>query len=353
MSITADELARAGKAGLDYFLKNNPIDQVDMQKPFLKAMQAKKKKYPGGKKYVVEQLRTNYGSSGQWFDSVDTLGYSNRDSLAQSQFPWYEFHDGMMINEAELVANGIKMDDSGKGGNITDAEKIQLTDKLQEIMAVLKLGAQDRFSRDIQLGGGGSTKQIVGLDALVSLTPAIGAIGGIDRATAAYWRNVADKTLTTANMLTQMEKAWRACIKHSSGVPDLILAGGDFIDAYRAAAQTSGNLGQLQRVVSDPGKGGVNLDMSVTGLFYKGVPIQYCPEWDDDFGGADTTTTPWAKRCYFINQNHMFLRPIDGSDFVSRTPPRAKENYNHYWALLWRGTLTMNMASAHAVLALA
>jgi hypothetical protein len=37
---------------------------------------------------------------------------------------------------------------------------------------------------------------------------------------------------------------------------------------------------------------------------------------------------------------------------VTRHPPRSKDNYNHYWALLWRGALTMNMPSAHAVLAL-
>ena len=33
MSITSAELARAGKAGLDFYLKNNPIDMVDIQRP--------------------------------------------------------------------------------------------------------------------------------------------------------------------------------------------------------------------------------------------------------------------------------------------------------------------------------
>ena len=138
MSITSAELARAGKAGLDYYLKNNPIDMVDMQRPLLKHLTAKKKTFGGAKEHIVEQIRKSYGSAGQWFDSADTLNYSNRDTLEQSKFPWYEFHDGMAVNEAELVANGIKLDDSGNGGNITGAEKVQLTNLLNEKMEALR-----------------------------------------------------------------------------------------------------------------------------------------------------------------------------------------------------------------------
>lgn len=80
MSITSAELARAGKSGLDFYLKNNPIDMVDMQRPLLKHLTAKKKTFGGAKEHIVEQIRKNYGSAGQWFDSADTLNYSNRAS---------------------------------------------------------------------------------------------------------------------------------------------------------------------------------------------------------------------------------------------------------------------------------
>ena len=103
MSITAAELAQVGKAGLDFYLKNNPIDMVDMQRPLLKHLSAKKKPFAGAKEHIVEQSRKGYGSAGQWFDSGDTLQYTKRDTLEQSRFPWYEFHDGMAINEAELA----------------------------------------------------------------------------------------------------------------------------------------------------------------------------------------------------------------------------------------------------------
>lgn len=353
MSLTTAELTRAGKAGLDFFLKNNPIDMADLQRPLLNHLSKRKKPIPGAKEFVVEQIRKGYGSAGQWFDSADTLQYSQRDTLEQSRFPWYEFHDGMMLNEAELAANGIALDDNGKPNSLTEAEKIQLTNLFEEKMTALRLGAKERFSRDLHLSGAASNKQIVGLDGLLPLANTTGVAGGINRATYPWWRHHADRTLSVATMQTKLEAAWRACMRTASGAPNVILAGADFIDAYREAAQKNGNLGAAVRYVSDSGKGGVDADMSTTGLYWKGIPIEYCPEWDDNFGGADTPAVAWKKRCYFLNMNHLFLRPLKGSDFVVRHPPRGKENYNHYWALLWRGTLTMNMPSAHAVLALA
>ena len=56
MSITSAELAIAGKAGLDFYLKNNPIDMVDIQRPLLKHLTAKKKTFGGAKR---AHCRTN------------------------------------------------------------------------------------------------------------------------------------------------------------------------------------------------------------------------------------------------------------------------------------------------------
>lgn len=353
MPITADELLDRGKHGLDYFLKNNPIDQVSSQKPFLKAMSAKKKTFGGAKEVIVEQLRTAYGSNGSWFSGAGTLTYTKRRSIDQTKFPWYQFHDGLALDEDRLIANGINIAESVQTTNMSNAEKIQLTNLMEEQMTVLREGAQDRFSRDIQMNGGGNADQIVGLDGLLPLDNATGTVGGIDRAAKTWWRHYVDKTMDVATLEAKMEKGWRECIKRSNGTPDVILAGSDFIDAYSEATKTTGVAGGAVRVVQTDGKGGVTGDIGTTGLYYKGVPIQYCPEWDDNFGGADTTTSPWAKRCYFINTRHMTLRPIEGNDFVTRKPPRDKEAYTFYWALLWRGALTMNMAQAHAVFALA
>lgn len=354
MSLTSQEIQKAGKTAIDFYLKNKPIDQVSVSRPLLKHLMKGKKPFPGSKEHIVEQIRKGYGSSAQWFDSSDTLTFSDRDSIEQARFGWYEFHDGISLYEGELAANGITMDDNGKGGNASDAEKVQLTNLLTEKMEVLRLGAEESLSQDLHLSGASSTKQIVGLDGLLPLDNTTGTIGGISRSDNKWWRHNTDKTLTAENMNEKMMLMWRECMKRSKASPNVILAGGEFIDEYRKAAQKNGIQGSAVRYVSDSGKGGVNLDMATSGLYFNGIPIEYCPEWDDNFGGKDTTPNSWSKRCYFLNMNHLTLRPISGSDFVTRHPASSVQNpYKHYWAVLWRGGLTMNMPSAHAALCLA
>lgn len=352
MPISAEDLQTRAHNGLNFFLKNNPIDQVAMQMPFLKAMSAKKKSMVGSKEHIVENIRTNYGSNGQWFSGSGAVTYNKRDSVRQASFSWFQFHDGLEITEDRLIANGITVTDAGTTTNMSGAERVQLVNLMEEQMEVLRLGSQEGFSRSIQLNGMGNVDQIVGLDGMLPLDNTTGTIGGIDRATAKYWRHGVYKDIEIANMSKTMDRAWRAASKHASGTPDLILAGQGFIEAYQAAAATQGVSGSVVRVTQTNGKGGVDHDLSTSGLFFKGIPIQYAPEFDDDFGGADTPEVPWTDRCYFINTNHMKLRPIDGNDFSTRKPPRDKSVYAIYIAMLWRGGLTMNMPSAHAVLAL-
>ena len=66
MAFTAQEILDAGKVGIDYFVKNAPIDQVAIERPLLKAMQGAKQSAPGAKQYIVEQLRYRYQSNFQF-----------------------------------------------------------------------------------------------------------------------------------------------------------------------------------------------------------------------------------------------------------------------------------------------
>ena len=64
MSITSAELARAGKAGLDFYLKNNPIDVAGMQRPLLKHLTAKKKTFGGAKEHIVVSTHSRPKAAG-------------------------------------------------------------------------------------------------------------------------------------------------------------------------------------------------------------------------------------------------------------------------------------------------
>ncbi len=352
MAFSAQELQDAGKIAIDFFVKKNPIDQVAVERPLMKALMGKKKSFPGGKQYIVEQLRYRYQSNFQWFNGASVVTYNKRVTIDQAQFPWRSAHDGFSLDEDRLAQNGIVIDDNSKGGNASQAEQVQLTNLLQESTETLRLGFEEKFSMYLHLDGTSSTDAIAGLDNIVSLAPTSGTVGGIDRSTATYWRNNVQTSMTApttaaqaSTFLAAMETQWRACVKNG-GRPDLIFAGAAFIDAYIAAMTLAGQ--QITYAGGEVRK----LDGGVGGIYFKGVEIQWCPEFDDNFGGFVSPATSWTKRCYFINSKHLTLRPMDGQDMVTRKPPRVYDKYVYYWALTWRGSLTTNRANAHSVLAL-
>lgn len=350
MPFSSQEITDAGKIGLDYFLKNSPIDQISVERPYYKALNARKTSAPGAKQYIVEQLRKSYQSNFQWFNGSQVVTYNRRQSIEQANYAWRAAHDGFALDEDRLIQNGITVDDSGPGGNASKAEMLQLTNLLKEQNEILKLGFQEKFSHAQLLDGTQSSDAITGLDALVSITPTTGTVGGIDRSVAAnaYWRNYAQTglttTTTTGTILDYMEIAWRACVRNG-GRPNLIIAGDDFVDGFRNFMFKS--FGQINY----EGVSERSIEGGTKELTFHGVPIQWMPEFDD----LDTLYAPtptWSKRCYMLNLNHLKLRPIEGQDMITRKPPRAYDKYEYYWGLTWRGAKTMNRSNAQAVVSI-
>lgn len=347
MPFTSQEISDAGKIGLDYYLKNNPVDQIGVDRILLKALQGSKREAPGAKQYIVEQLRYRYQSNFQWFNGSQVVTYNRRTSIEQAQYAWRSAHDGVAIDEDRLIQNGITVTDDGPRGTATDAERMQLTNLLEEQMEILRLGFEEQFSKACHLDGSSSADAITGLDSLVSLAPTTGTVGGLNRATYSWWRNHAatglTSTTTTGDILDKMEIAWRACVRNG-GRPNKIIAGSTFIDGFRNfMIKTFGQInyaGVQERQI----EGGTKM------LTFHGVPMEWAPEFadlDSEFAPA----TLWEKRCYFLNTRHLKLRPMQGQDMVTRKPPRPYDRYEYYWAITWRGAITMNRSNAHAALA--
>lgn len=352
MPFTAQEIIDAGKNGLDFYLANNPVDQVAVERVLLKALQAKKKEAPGAKQFVVEQLRKSYNSNFQWFNGASIVTYNRRQTIEQANYQWRSCHDGFALDEDRLAQNGIiVVDDAGAAKSASQSEKIQLTNLLEEQAESLRLGFQEQFSYQVHLDGTQSPDAVAGLDALVSLAPTAGVVGGINRAASAnaYWRNNVATGLTTTTgtgtILNSMEVSYRNCMRNG-GRPDVMIAGSNFIDGYRNfVLNTFGRMdfgpANRKRV-----EGGTEV------LTFQGTEVQWSPEFSE-LDARFAPATPWEKRMYMLNSNHVRLRPLQGHDTVSRKPPRAYDRYEYYWAVTWRGAMTMNRANAHAVLALA
>lgn len=350
MPFTTQEIQDAGKVGLDFYLRNKPIDQIAVERPLLRALMAKKKSAPGAKQYIVVQLRYRYQSNFQWFNGSQVVTYNKRQSIEQANYAWRSAHDGFSLNEDQLAQSGIKVTEDSHPGTTeaTQAEKLQLTNLIEEQSEILRLGFEEKFSQALHLDGTQSVDALTGLDALVPLTPTTGTVGGINRATSTWWRSNAatglTTTTTTGTILDQMEIIWRACVRNG-GKPDLIVAGDDFIDGYRNfLVKTYGRM--------DYGPSGFKkVEGGTDSMSFHGVDVQWSPEFSD-LDDLYAPATTWKKRCYFLNTSRLMLRPLEGHDMITRKPPRAYDKYEYYWGLTWRGGLTLDRSNAQAVLAL-
>lgn len=351
MPFSAQDIQDAGKIGIDFYLSNNPVDQIALERPLLKALQAKKKTAPGAKQYIVEQLRARYSSNFQWFNGSSVVTYNRRQTVEQASYTWRSCHDGLALDEDRLAQNGIKISDDRSTSVASDAEKIQLTNLIEESSEVLRLGFQEQFSYQLHLDGTQSTDAVTGLDALVSLAPTSGTVGGIDRSVAAnaYWRNNVATGLTattsTGTILNSMEVTYRQCMRNG-GRPDLMIAGSTYVDGYRNfMLNTFGRM--------DYGTGGFKrVEGGTEVLMFQGTEIQWSPEFQE-LDSRYAPATLWEKRMYMLNTGTIRLRPLEGHDMITRKPPRAYDRYEYYWGLTWRGAMTMNRSNANAVLSLA
>lgn len=347
MPFNTEQLAYAGKAAIDFFLKNDPIDQINTERPLIKKFIAGKQPYVGGLQYVVEQLRYSNDSNFQSYFGDSAVTYNRKRTLQQAKYTYGAFHDGFGLNEDELVQNGIVVTDD-RAPTQSKEEVVQLTNLFKENMETLKLGFEENFDIMLHLDGTQSTTDIPGLDLLVSTTPSSGTVGTI-AASNAWWQNYADMDISTAtqgNLVDRMEIAWRECMRVGGSAPDFILCGSDFLDAYRNDAGIT-----INRRVNAPARGGVDVDGSVSGIYFKGVELVWDPVMDS-LDAIDSPTYSWPKRCYFLNSKFIKLRPIKGHWMVARKPPRVYDRYVHYWGLTSKAALTTGKRNAHAVLSI-
>lgn len=348
MPISNQDLQELAKVSLDEYLRNMPVDQIATERPLLKKLMAGRKTFLGAKQNVVENIRKDYGSNFSWAYGEDAVVFNKRNTTEQAAFPWRRAVDGLYLDYDRLFGNGIKVREGDRGAyKLEQNEKVQLLNLLDEQMESLKEGFMKKLDLELHRNGTQDTDAVAGLDALVAVAPATGVIGGLDGATATYWRNNAQTGISTASvgtLATAMEQNWRKCIKNG-GSPDFILAGGDFIDAYRKEITITNNAESGRAKTVDAGVGtGVS-----TGMYFKGVEIIWDPQFEE-LQTLETATVNWNKRCYFINTKFMKYRD-DDMDIV--TPVRPHDTLAMYAMVNLRMALSTSRRNAQAVLAIA
>ena len=346
MPISAAELTQAGKTAIDLYMKNKPMDSINPERPYLKALMGGKMEASGSKQYLVQQVRKANDHNFQSFYGSDAVTYNRKDTVEQAQHEYYSFHDGFSLHEDDFIHNGISIGD-GPGKQATADEKVNLTNLLTENTETLRLGCEEQMNIAVMEGSSG-TYAVPGLDNMVPIDPTSGSYAGIAR-TNTYWRsNVAldaTVTATTGTIEEKMRQVWRACVKYG-GRPTNIFVGASFLDGFiNFMLHTYGrvNYGPVSTKSVEGAAGQV---------FYEGVEMVWDPTMDDD-NLTDNDTEDWEKRCYMLNMREMKLRPIKKQWMVPRTPPRVYNKYEYYWGLTSRYYLTAGRPSTHGVVTIA
>jgi len=352
MPISSQHIAVVGKSSLEYYLRNPPVDQIQVGRPWIKKLRAMKERFGGGKENVVVQLRKDYDESGEWYFGAQEFIYHSIDSLAQAFFAWRSFRDGFTMTEDEFIRNGLTISEDGNV-EMTGDELVRLTDIFREKNTALLLGFEKQLDQAFNRAGTSGGEEVKGRDHLVPTDSRTGTVGSINAANESWWRSRfvpastgAPKATSQSTMVADMEKLYRSC-QETGGMPDYIDAGSEWVDAFRAAAKSSGELNRYITIPMsggqpqlDPGTG-VSVDGGVqTGLHFKGVPILWNPVFKQ-LDALDSPTIKWEKRGYFINCNDLKLMPIKKYDEVAYNPPGLYNTEARYFQRRWKGALIM------------
>lgn len=353
MPLNALEIEKISKTAIDFYRKNTPKDQINVERPLLDLLLPRAKGIPGGKEYLVENLYVKNDSNGQYWSGNSRVTYNTRSPNELAKYRWANFHDGFTLNEDELKRNGIVVNDDKGKSTATSSEAVQLTNMLESQFKALDEGAKDFIHASLWLDGSQSTDATPGIDALVSLTPATGTIGGINAANATYWRNGAQTGITgadagarLANVLDAMEKAKRA-IRRTKGRTTKIFVGADFLDFVRNAA-IAANTTQI----TYGGGSKLSIDMATDSIKFDGIPLEWVPDFDTNFGGG-APAIPWSKRCYMLDLTSLWLNRDEADWMRMRYPGRPIDQYVYYFAMTAKYGLSTNKRNSQFVLSIA
>jgi hypothetical protein len=191
-------------------------------------------------------------------------------------------------------------------------------------------------------GTASSGKQIGGLQALVADAPTSGVVGGIDRATWTFWRNVKYSGSTdgggavSASNIQSYFNALTLRISRGTDRPDIILADNNYYGFYLSSLQT------IQRITVDPG---TTAGAGFTSLKYFGVGASTDVVFDGGIGGGCP-----ANHAYFLNMEYLKFRPSSKRNCVALDSVQSYNQDAMMKPIVFAGNLTISNGQLQGVL---
>ena len=180
-------------------------------------------------------------------------------------------------------------------------------------------------------------KQIGGLQLLIADAPSTGTVGGINRATWSFFRNIkfsgtsdGSGAVTSANIQSYMNRLYVQLVR-GRDAPDLIVADNNYWRLYLESLQS------IQRITNEKlaSAGFMNLK-------YMNADVVL----DGGVGGSAP-----ANHMYFINSKYVFFRPHKERNMTPIGGDRFSVNQDALVKLIgWAGNLTTSGPKFNGVL---
>lgn len=276
-----------------------------------------------GGRTIVQELEYAENATYTRYSGYEVLDISPSDTFTAAEFNIKQAAVGVSISGLEQLMN------SGPEAVI---------DLLSSRVKNGEKTMQNGITLDMYSNGTASTsKQIGGLQLLVADAPATGVVGGIDRASFTFWRNISAtvSALTVAagvgNVLTSMQALWVQLVRGNDG-PDLIIQDNNHFQTYWGALQAQ------QRFT----KNDSSADGGFTSLMFNNVPVILD-------GGVGTNCPTFHT--YMLNTDYLFFRPHSDRNFVPIGDDRFSVNQDAMVKLIgFAGNMTLSNGRLQGVL---
>jgi hypothetical protein len=243
--------------------------------------------FGGGSKILEEISFAENGNAG-WYSGYDLLPIAAQDVISAAEFDIRQAAVPVIISGLEQLKNN---------------GREQMIDLMEQRLKVAESTMMNLIAGAVYSDGtAASGKQLIGLDAMIPVSPNTGVYGGIDRATWAFWR---PKTVTAGAALTKdtvqgaMNTMWASLIRGADR-PNLIIMDNLFWGLYIASLQPQ------QRFTS-----GERADLGFPSIKFMGCDVIL----DGGIGGYAT-----AKTAYFLNTKYISFRPHRDRNMVPLAP---------------------------------
>jgi len=287
----------------------------------------KNKPFSGGRE-IMQELRYAQNQTFMFYSGYEFLNVSLNDTMTAARFPIKQASIAVVLSGLEELQN-------------------RSEDEMIDLIEARVDTAEDTFWNQMSAavysdGTGWGGKQINGLALLVSKTPTSGIVGGIDRSSQVWWRNVAVNAntdtrgvVTSSNIQSYMNSTSIQLKRNSDGV-DLIVADNNYYLAYLNSLQA------IQRITDDKGTAGIGF----TSLKYYGAGKSVDVVLDGGKNGQIPSNT-----MYFINSDYLFYRPHSARNFKVIGGDRTNINQDAIVRIMaWAGNMTIANPSLQAVL---